>query len=80
MCHFDHGKGIEYYVDAGFADTWSIGASDCASFVFSNGRLIKVANYPIFWVSKMQTEIDLSSAEAEYIALSQRARYLTLAK
>ena len=29
------------------------------------------ANCPIFWASKLQTEIALSTAEAEYIALSQ---------
>ena len=29
------------------------------------------ANCPILWVSRLQTEIALSTAEAEYIALSQ---------
>ncbi|KAL7545779.1 hypothetical protein ACHAWF_009124 [Thalassiosira exigua] len=32
------------------------------------------ANCPIYWVSKPQTEIALSTAEAEYIALSQALR------
>lgn len=32
------------------------------------------ANCPIHWVSKLQTEIALSTAEAEYIALSQALR------
>ena len=31
-------------------------------------------NCPIFWISKLQTEITLSTAEAEYIALSQAMR------
>ena len=29
---------------------------------------------PVIWVSKMQTEIALSTTEAEYIALSQAMR------
>ena len=32
------------------------------------------ANCPILWVSHLQTEIALSTAEAEYIALSQSLR------
>ncbi|KAL7517056.1 hypothetical protein ACHAWF_000103 [Thalassiosira exigua] len=38
------------------------------------GFIIMFANCPIFWVSKLQTEIALSTAEAEYIALSQALR------
>ena len=33
------------------------------------GVVIKYADCPIFWKSKLQTEIALSTAEAEYIAL-----------
>ena len=32
------------------------------------------ANCPIFWASRLQTEIALSSTEAEYIALSSALR------
>jgi hypothetical protein len=38
------------------------------------GYVIMYANCPIFWASKLQTEIALSTAEAEYIALSQALR------
>ena len=40
------------------------------------GYIIKFANCPILWVNKMQTEITLSTTEAEYISLSQSMRYL----
>jgi hypothetical protein len=35
------------------------------------GYVLMYAGCPIHWVSKLQTEIALSTAEAEYIALSQ---------
>jgi hypothetical protein len=38
------------------------------------GYIITHAGCPIHWASKMQTEIALSSTEAEYIALSQSMR------
>ena len=33
--------------------------------------LIRYAGCPVIWSSKLQTEIALSTAEAEYIAMSQ---------
>ena len=38
------------------------------------GYVIKYAGCPILWCSKLQTEIALSTTEAEYIALSQAMR------
>ncbi len=38
------------------------------------GFVIRYAGCPIGWCSKLQTEIALSTAEAEYIALSQALR------
>jgi hypothetical protein len=38
--------------------------------------VIKFYNVPILWVSNMQTQIALSTMEAEYIALSQSMRDL----
>ena len=35
---------------------------------------VKYSNYLILWASKLQTEISLSTTEAEYIALSQAMR------
>ena len=37
---------------------------------------MKTVNCPICWVSKMQTEVALSTTEAEYVALSQSTRDL----
>jgi hypothetical protein len=39
-----------------------------------SGFVIKYADCPIYWSSKLQTEIALSTAEAEYIALSSSLR------
>ena len=38
------------------------------------GYVICYANCPVIWSSKLQTEIALSTTEAEYIALSQSLR------
>ena len=38
------------------------------------GYTIYYANCPVIWSSKLQTEIALSTTEAEYIALSQSLR------
>ena len=38
--------------------------------------VIKITNYLIIWVNKMQTEVALSITEADYIVLFQRKRDL----
>jgi len=71
----DESKGIECYVDADFAGGWSQADADNADNVMSRtGYVIMYAGCPILWGSKLQTEIALSTAEAEYIALSQAMR------
>ena len=76
----DTSKGLECYVDADFAGGWSNADADDAENVMSRtGYVIMYANCPIFWASKLQTEIALSTAEAEYIALSQALRRLVVA-
>jgi hypothetical protein len=40
------------------------------------GFVIKFCDVPILWLSKMQTQIALSTMEAEYTALSQSMRDL----
>ena len=42
--------------------------------LFRTGYVIYYANCPVIWTSKLQTEIALSTAESEYIALSQSMR------
>ena len=68
-------KSLEAYVDASFAGGWNKTWSNEATSVMSRtGFLIKYANCPIIWISKLQIEIALSTTEAEYIALSQSMR------
>ena len=38
--------------------------------------MVKLENFPSVWVSKIQTQIALSTTEAEYISLSQSMRDL----
>jgi len=67
--------GLECYVDADFAGGWNtLTATDPSTMFSRTGYVIKYANCPIFWKSKLQTEIALSTAEAEYIALSTALR------
>ena len=68
-------KGLQCFVDADFAGGWSKDNGTDPSSVFSRtGFVIMYCNCPIIWVSKLQTEIALSTTEAEYIALSQAMR------
>jgi len=74
---FDPTKGIEVFVDADFAGSWTLADSyDVRSALSRTGYVIKIANCPRCWVSKMQSEVALSTTEAEYIALSQSTRDL----
>ena len=68
---------LECYVDADFAGAYCKEDSDDPISVKSRtGYVIKYAGCPIAWASKLQTEIALSTTEAEYIALSQATREL----
>ena len=68
-------KGLECYVDADFAGGWNIMDSEDASSVYSRtGYVITYAGCAIHWVSKLQSEVALSTTESEYIALSQAMR------
>ena len=65
-------KGLECYVDADFAGGWTqADASNAENVLSRTGYVIMYASCLILWVSRLQTEIALSTAEAEYIALSQ---------
>jgi len=70
----DPTRGIECFVDADFSGGWSRADAESAENVMSRNRFVIVyAGCPtcIISISKLQTEIALSTAEAEYIALSQ---------
>ena len=71
----DKTKGLECYVDADFAGGFTKETADNPENVMSRtGDTIMFAGCPIIWCSKLQTEIGLATAEAEYIALSQALR------
>ena len=71
----DSTRGVEVYVDADFAGGWNPEDASNADNVYScTGYVICYAGCLIFWQSKLQMEIALSTAEAEYIALSQALR------
>ena len=67
--------GIVCHVDADFSGNWSKDNSKDPSSVLSRtGYVISYRRCPLIWSSKLQTEIALSTTEAEYIALSQSLR------
>jgi hypothetical protein len=67
----DKSKGLKVYAGADFAWGWSAADSENADNVLSRtGFVICYTNCPIIWCRKLQTEIALSTAEAEYIAMS----------
>jgi hypothetical protein len=69
-------EGMECWVDAAHASEWNnkTASNDPNTARSRMGYIITYAGCPMHWSSKMQTEIALSSTEAEYIALSQAMR------
>lgn len=68
---------IDCYVDADFAGLWKREDDQNPLCVKSRtGYLITLGGCPLTWTSKMQTEIAMSTMEAEYIALSHSMREL----
>ena len=66
---------IDCYVDADFAGLWKVEDDQSPLCVKSrSGFLITFMGCPLNWFSKLQTQIALSTMEAEYIALSQSMR------
>ena len=66
---------LDCYVDTDFAGLWSYEDDQDPVCVKSRtGYVITLGNCPLMWTSKLQTEIALSTLEAEYIALSQAMR------
>jgi hypothetical protein len=68
---------VDCYVDADFGGLFSVqDKQDPVSVKSRTGYVITYRNAPLLWVSKMQSQIALSTMEAEYIALSQCMRDL----
>ncbi len=78
ILHPDDGLEIELFVDADFAGMHGYEDPDDPTSTRSRtGYVICIAKCPVLWVSKYQTETDLSTIMAEYIALSMATRSLT---
>ena len=68
---------VDCYADANFAGLYSVEEpQDSISVKSRTGYVLTFAGCPIHWVSKLQTEIALSTLHAEYVALSQSLRDL----
>jgi hypothetical protein len=66
---------FECFADADFAGNWDFDAvDDRASARSRTGFVIKYANLPITWASKLQTECALISTESKYVWLSTALR------
>ena len=72
---------LDLFADADFAGLFaSEDRKDPISVKSRTRVLLTLGGVPIFWSSKLQTEIALSTLEAEYIALSQGMRELVAAR
>jgi hypothetical protein len=68
---------MDAYVDADFAGLWGYeDKQNPVSVKSRSGFVICVSNCPVIWTSKLQTDIALSTMEAEYNALSMAMRDL----
>ena len=67
---------FDCWVDANFAGDWNqpTALSDPMTAKSRSGWVIKYADCPIKWSSKLQTLTALSTTEAEYVALSMALR------
>ena len=62
---------IDSCIDADFAGQWNVeDPHDPLCVKLRTGYVLLVGNCPVHWVSKLQTEIVVSTMEAKYIALS----------
>ena len=68
---------VDCYADADFAGLW--GHEDPQDPICAKSRtgfVVIFANCPLLWVSKLQTEIALSTLHSEYVSLSHSVRAL----
>jgi hypothetical protein len=68
---------VDCYVDSDLAGMFAVENSlDPISVKSRTGYVILYRGSPLLWVSKLQTQVALSTMEAEYVALSQSMRDL----
>lgn len=68
---------LDLFADADFAGLWNAeDANDPTCVRSRTGYVLMLGRAPLLWSSKLQTEIELSTCEAEYVALSTAMREL----
>jgi len=69
-----HGKGFECYCDADFSSNWNkeYTHKDHSTAKSRSGWIVFYAGCPVCWASKLQSQVALSTTEAEYICLSTK--------
>ena len=73
----DKELGLDLYADADFAGIFTVeNPEDPVSVKSRTGWVMTLGGVPVAWSSKLQSEIALSTMEAEYIALSTGMREL----
>ena len=72
----DLARGLELFVDSDFVGNWdkTEAATDHDTARSCHGYIVMYHGCPIVWKSQLQTEIALSSTEAEYTGLSYALR------
>jgi len=72
----DASKGFQCYCDADFSGNWNkeFAPTDPSTAKSRSGWIIFYANCPVIWASKLQSQVALSTTEAEYIAMSMALR------
>jgi hypothetical protein len=76
--HFkpDASKGFHCYCDAQFASNWNkeFAETDPSTAKSRSGWMVFYAACPVIWASKLQSQVALSTTEAEYKAMSMALR------
>jgi hypothetical protein len=69
----DSTKGFECYCNADFSWLWNktFAPVDPSTSKSQSGWIIFYAGCPVSWASKLQSQVALSTTEADYIAMSQ---------
>jgi hypothetical protein len=76
MIYSPSNQSFDVYVDASFTGDWDPQNAewDPDTARSRTGYVILYASCPVIWASKLQTEIALSTTEAEYLAISTAIR------
>jgi hypothetical protein len=76
MIYSPSNQSFDVYVDASFTGDWDPTNAewDTDTARSRTGYVILYASCPVIWASKLQTEIALSTTEAEYLAISTATR------